>query len=128
MKWSIVTLVTLTLVVIQTTLGEVIRIGTVRPDLTLIFAVYLAFSVRQDDDAVLAAWVVGILADLASIGPLGATGLGMIHELVEQLRGEAGPRQVRPGGGLPRIGLQHNAGGQIGWDEAVAAVTLLGWS
>ena len=34
--------------------------------------------------------------------PVGASGLGMIHELVTQLRHEAGPRQVE-GAGL-RLG------------------------
>ena len=54
--------------------------------------------------------------------PLGATGLGMIDELVTQLRGEAGERQIaRP----PTIALQHNAGGLVGFDEALCAVTLL---
>jgi len=38
--------------------------------------------------------------------PLGATGLGQIYEIVLQLRGEAGPRQV-PGA---RIGLAHAMG------------------
>ena len=38
--------------------------------------------------------------------PLGATGLGQCAELVWQLRGEAGPRQVEGA----RIGLQHNLG------------------
>ena len=40
--------------------------------------------------------------------PLGATGLGMIDELVRQLRGEAGDLQVSSD---VRIGLQQNAGG-----------------
>lgn len=53
--------------------------------------------------------------------PLGATGLGMIHELVEQLRGEAGDRQVEGA----RIGLAENAGGTMGWEEAACSVTLL---
>ncbi|MCX4163534.1 MULTISPECIES: lipid-transfer protein [Paraburkholderia] len=38
--------------------------------------------------------------------PLGATGLAQCTELVRQLRGEAGPRQVDGA----RIGLQHNIG------------------
>ncbi len=38
--------------------------------------------------------------------PLGATGIAQVAELVWQLRGEAGPRQV-PGA---RVGLAHNIG------------------
>jgi acetyl-CoA acetyltransferase len=54
--------------------------------------------------------------------PLGATGLGMIEELVTQLRGEAGERQVT---NHPTIALQHNAGGIIGLDEALCSVVVL---
>ena len=36
--------------------------------------------------------------------PLGATGVGMVYEIVKQLRGEAGPRQVKGA----KIGLTHN--------------------
>ncbi len=39
--------------------------------------------------------------------PLGATGLAQIAELVRQLRGEAGPRQVS---GNPKVALQQNQG------------------
>ena len=53
--------------------------------------------------------------------PLGATGLGMIDELVCQLRGEAGERQA----GAPTVGLQQNAGGLIGFDEALCSVAIL---
>jgi len=53
--------------------------------------------------------------------PLGATGLGMVDELTRQLRGEAGDLQVS---GSPRIGLQQNAGGLIGLDEALCHVGL----
>jgi acetyl-CoA acetyltransferase len=38
--------------------------------------------------------------------PFGATGIRMVHELVTQLRGEAGPRQVKN----PTIGLAQNSG------------------
>jgi acetyl-CoA acetyltransferase len=50
--------------------------------------------------------------------PVGATGCSQIHEIVSQLRGEAGSRQV----GNPRIGLTQNGGGIIGIDAA--AMTL----
>ena len=53
--------------------------------------------------------------------PLAATGLSMVHELGLQLRGEAGPRQV-PGATL---GAAQNAGGLVGYDEALCGVTLL---
>ena len=54
--------------------------------------------------------------------PIGATGLGQVYELVTQLRGEAGARQV----GGARIALAQNGGGIIGVEEAVVAVTVLG--
>ena len=53
--------------------------------------------------------------------PIGATGLGQIHELVTQLRGEAGPRQ----GADARIAVQENGGGVIGVEEATTAVSVL---
>ena len=52
--------------------------------------------------------------------PIGATGLGQIHELVTQLRGEAGPRQVKGA----KVALQENGGGSIGYEEAVVTVNL----
>ncbi|MCY0942533.1 lipid-transfer protein [Streptomyces antarcticus] len=62
-------------------------------------------------------WVVNPSGGLISKGhPLGATGLAQAAELVWQLRGEAGARQV-PGAG---VGLAHNIG--LG---GAAVVTLL---
>ena len=54
--------------------------------------------------------------------PVGATGLGQVHELVTQLRGEAGARQVEGA----RIAIAENGGGLQGIEEAVACVTILG--
>jgi acetyl-CoA acyltransferase len=54
--------------------------------------------------------------------PIGATGIGQIFELVMQLRGEAGARQVQGA----RIALAENGGGLAGVEEAVACLTLLG--
>ena len=52
--------------------------------------------------------------------PIGATGLGQIFELVTQLRGEAGGRQVEGA----KVALQENGGGQIGYEEAVVTVNI----
>lgn len=53
--------------------------------------------------------------------PIGATGLGQIHELVTQLRGEAGKRQVEKA----RIAIHENGGGLYGIEEAVVVVNIL---
>lgn len=49
--------------------------------------------------------------------PIGASGLRQIHEIVQQLRGTAGPRQVP---GTPRVGYTHLYGA-----PGVSAVTIL---
>jgi acetyl-CoA acyltransferase len=54
--------------------------------------------------------------------PVGATGVLQIVELVQQLRGHAGARQVEP---TPRLALAHNAGGLVEGDNAVAVITIL---
>ena len=54
--------------------------------------------------------------------PVGATGIGQIFELVTQLRGEAGARQVDGA----RNAIAENGGGLYGVEEAAACVTILG--
>ncbi|WP_218188154.1 thiolase family protein [Desulfosarcina cetonica] len=54
--------------------------------------------------------------------PIGATGLSMIYEIATQLRGEAGPRQVKNA----CVGLVENGGGVISVEEMACGVTLLG--
>jgi acetyl-CoA acetyltransferase len=53
--------------------------------------------------------------------PLGATGIGQLYELVTQLRGEAGARQVQGA----RHAIQENGGGLQGVEEAALAIHIL---
>lgn len=53
--------------------------------------------------------------------PIGATGLGQMFELVGQLRGEAGARQVAGA----RLAIAENGGGIYGIEEAACAITIL---
>ena len=53
--------------------------------------------------------------------PIGATGLSMVYDRCQQLRGEAGERQVEGA----RIALAENGGGVIGFDEAACSVLIL---
>jgi acetyl-CoA acetyltransferase len=52
--------------------------------------------------------------------PIGASGLAMAYELVTQLRGEAGKRQVNN----PKIALSENGGGTVGNDTAAMAIHI----
>jgi acetyl-CoA acetyltransferase len=55
--------------------------------------------------------------------PVGATGLLQIAELVWQLRGEAGERQISP---HPKVALAQNQGGlTVGQESAIYAATIL---
>jgi acetyl-CoA acetyltransferase len=52
--------------------------------------------------------------------PIGASGLAQIHELVTQLRGEAGARQVENA----RLALAENGGGALGNEEAAMCIHI----
>lgn len=54
--------------------------------------------------------------------PIGATGLAQIFEVVTQLRGEAGARQVAGA----RLAIAENGGGLIGPESAAVCVNILG--
>jgi acetyl-CoA acetyltransferase len=65
---------------------------------------------------------VNVSGGLVSKGhPIAATGVVQLHELVMQLRGEAGERQVAGA----RLAVAENGGGFYDGEEAVAAVTIL---
>jgi acetyl-CoA acetyltransferase len=72
-------------------------------------------------------WIDGDIAVNPSGGltakghPVGATGLAQISEIVWQLRGEAGKRQVKK----RDIGLTQNSGGWVDGDPATTTVTIL---
>lgn len=53
--------------------------------------------------------------------PIGASGLAQIYELVTQLRGEAGERQVKK----HRIAMTENGGGTVGAGEAAMTIHIL---
>ena len=65
---------------------------------------------------------INVSGGLESKGhPLGATGIGQLFELVTQLRGEAGARQVQGA----RHAIQENGGGMVGVEEAAVAIHIL---
>ncbi|MBI5439929.1 MAG: thiolase family protein [Deltaproteobacteria bacterium] len=65
---------------------------------------------------------INVSGGLASRGhPLGATGVAQIYELVTQLRGEAGRRQVEGA----RLGIAENGGGFVYFEEASMHVHIL---
>lgn len=65
---------------------------------------------------------INVSGGLLSKGhPIGATGAIQLHELVTQLRGEAGARQVEGA----RLGLAENGGGFYGLEEAACVVSVL---
>jgi len=51
---------------------------------------------------------------------IGATGISQIIEVIRQLRGQAGSRQVAEA----RVGLQHNGGGFIHTDTACCIINI----
>ena len=58
---------------------------------------------------------------LARGHPIGSSGIAQMYELVTQLRGEAGKRQVKD----PKLALAHNGGGTIGSGEAALCIHIL---
>lgn len=53
--------------------------------------------------------------------PVGASGLAQIYEMITQLRGEAGKRQVEGA----RLALTENGGGTLGFEEASMTIHIL---
>lgn len=78
--------------------------------------------VRNGDTALGGRIPINTSGGLESRGhPIGATGLAQVYELVMQLRGEAGPRQVDGA----RHAIAENGGGFHRYEEATACITIL---
>jgi acetyl-CoA acyltransferase len=66
---------------------------------------------------------INVSGGLLSRGhPIGATGLAQVYEMVTQLRGEAGARQVEHA----RFAIAENGGGFSGVEEAATSIIILG--
>ncbi len=66
---------------------------------------------------------INVSGGLLSRGhPIGATGLAQVYEMVTQLRGEAGSRQVE----RARFAIAENGGGFRGVEEASTSIIILG--
>jgi len=103
--------------------GELFRIeklGFFKPD-------EIGALVDQDYFALEGKLPVNPSGGLAARGhPIGATGLAQIAELVWQMRGEAGPRQVKGRHQkVPRVALAQNSGGYVEGVSAAMSVTIL---
>ncbi len=78
--------------------------------------------IREGTTALGGKFPVNVSGGLLSRGhPLGATGCAQLHEVVTQLRGEAGARQVENA----RIGMAVNGGGWLDDSYALAITTIL---
>jgi acetyl-CoA acetyltransferase len=65
---------------------------------------------------------INVSGGLESRGhPIGASGLAQLHELVTQLRGNAGSRQVKGA----KIAIAENGGGALGQEEAAMCIHIL---
>jgi acetyl-CoA acetyltransferase len=77
--------------------------------------------VESGETAIGGKWAVNPSGGLLARGhPLGATGVGQVHEITTQLRGEAGPRQVDT-----KVGVVETMGGGVGGVDGNACVVAV---
>jgi rod shape-determining protein MreD len=77
MRWIPFVILSYLAILLQGTLAGIVSItglsiGSVRPDLAAILAVYVAMYARQPTDAMLAGWVLGLALDLTTGSAAGA--------------------------------------------------------
>jgi rod shape-determining protein MreD len=76
MRWVGFAILVYVVMLLQTTVGKLLTfafesVGVIGPDLSAIVAVFLALRVRELNDVVIAAWVLGLGVDLGSAGGAG---------------------------------------------------------
>ena len=74
MRWLRIVIAAFILVLVETTFLPVVAVNGVRPDLAFILVVFLAFYTTPAEGFV-AFWLVGLMKDIFSAGPLGAYAL-----------------------------------------------------
>ena len=77
MQWVMFIILTWVLIILQTTVGQIlsfetVSLGTIGPDLLASLAVFAVLSVRTATDAMLAACVLGIALDVTTVGAAGS--------------------------------------------------------
>ena len=87
MRWTSFVILAFIAVVLQTTVVARLTVSGFCADLVLIIAVYYALH-ASTPDALIAAWVLGMMTDLSGPGRLGvyAFGFGLMALLIVQLR------------------------------------------
>jgi rod shape-determining protein MreD len=74
MRWVRIIIVAIIVALIETTLLPAVAVNGVRPDLAFIYVFFLALNCAPDEGFI-AFWVVGLMKDMFSAGPLGAYAL-----------------------------------------------------
>ncbi|MEE8168916.1 MAG: rod shape-determining protein MreD [Phycisphaerae bacterium] len=75
MRWALFAVVLYVVVVVQTALVPFIEVQSVRPDLLVLLAVYLALA-APTAEALLAGWIIGFAVDLNSLSFAPASNVG----------------------------------------------------
>ena len=73
MRWVGFGIMAYLFVMVQMTLGNILTLdrlamGPIGPDFMVIFALFIAFNVRESLDAMIAGWMLGMLIDLTTVG------------------------------------------------------------
>jgi rod shape-determining protein MreD len=77
MRWIVLALLAVMAVTLHTTIGPRLAVGGIRPDAVLVLGTFFALYLRAPD-ALVAAWALGLLADLESVERFGLLSLSYL--------------------------------------------------